>query len=91
MCRNISTLRTLTLILLLSIFAAACTPISQPGPEVVEIVRTERVPVPSWLTAECRVDCVIVTNGDLLECYQRQRAAIAECDARMGEIRGLTD
>ena len=84
MCRYFAVLLTLA-------FATGCaaTPVCPP-PEVVEIVRTERVPVPSWLTAECRVDCgQIVTNGDLLECYQRQRAAIAECDARLSEIRAL--
>jgi hypothetical protein len=59
-------------------------------PEIVEIVQTERVPVPSALTGPCVVDCgEIVTNGDLLECHQMQRRALADCDARMSEIRGL--
>ena len=72
------------------VLTGCATPPPCPPPEVVEIVRTERVPVPSWLTADCAVSCgEIETNGNLMECLQDTRRALAECNARMSEIRGL--
>jgi hypothetical protein len=57
---------------------------------VVEIERVRYIPVPVWLTATCQVSCPpLETNGDLLECWQATRRALAECDARMTEIRAL--
>ena len=70
------------------VFLTGCaTAPSCPPPEIIRITETERVPVPSSLTGPCVVDCgEVVTNGDLLTCYQAQRLALAECDARMREL-----
>lgn len=82
MCRNLSILATLIL--------TGCATQPCPPPEVVEITRQSYIPVPSNLTAPCVVDCgEVVTNGDLLTCYQEQRLALAECDRRLDEIRNL--
>jgi len=72
-------------------FLAGCaTPTICPPPEIVTITESVRIPVPGWLTATCQVSCPpLETNGDLLECWQATRRALAECDARMTEIRAL--
>jgi len=68
---------------------ACATPPPQPcpAPEVIRITVDRPVPVPEWLTEPCSVDCPpIVTNGDLLICYFRQKQAIETCDSRLREI-----
>ena len=68
----------------------ATAPRQCPPPEVITVSVTERVPVPSPLTASCKAECPpIVTNGDLLLCLQDTRRALADCDRRMSEVRAL--
>jgi len=74
---------------LIALVLTGCVTPPCPPPEVIEIPVTIRVTVPEALTEPCSVSCDIVTNGDLLECYSRQRQALVECSARMREIRGL--
>jgi CheY-like chemotaxis protein len=76
-------------LILLALLLTGCATPPCPPPEVIEIPVTIRVTVPESLTEPCSVTCDIVTNGELLECYQKQKQALAACDARMGEIRGL--
>jgi len=76
-------------LILLALLLTGCATPPCPPPEVIEIPVTIRATVPEALTEPCAVECEIVTNGDLLECYSRQRQALKACDARMEEIRGL--
>ena len=81
--------RYLSIVPILILTGCATTPVCPP-PEVITTVITERVPVPGEFTGPCAVDCgEIVTNGDLLECHAKQRAALAECNARITAIREL--
>jgi hypothetical protein len=76
-------------VIVLALLLTGCATPSCPPPEVIEIPVTTRVTVPESLTEPCSVSCDIELNGELLECYQKQKQALAACDARMEEIRGL--
>lgn len=45
-------------------------PVSIPPPQIVEIVKYEKIPVPGQCLVPCdEIHSVIVTNGDLLNAY----------------------
>ena len=61
-----------------------------PGPEVVEITRTEYVPIPRSLVVYDEVlDHQIETNGDLLEAYKIWRQAAEERARLLDEVANL--
>jgi hypothetical protein len=61
-----------------------------PGPEVVEVTRTEYVAIPRHLLIYDDVSQPpIVTNGDLLEAYRIWREAAEERGRRLDEVANL--
>jgi hypothetical protein len=81
-----------SLILCAAVLAAGCTqPVRPCAPQVVEIERVERVPVP----AECLQPCaepagVPGTNGELLEAYAARGEALACYRARVECVEAVT-
>jgi hypothetical protein len=57
----------------------------------VEVVRVERVPVPSELTEPCSGPdwSTVATFREALEAALKERAARKECEARLAAIREL--
>ena len=76
-------------ILFVFILTGCATP-PCPGPEVVEIERTQYVPIPRNLVEYDEVLYQpIVTNGDLLEAYRAWREAAEERGRLLDEVREL--
>ena len=60
------------------------------GPEVVEITRTEYVPIPEHLLADCGVSfSTPETNGDMLEQWREARDRLEQCQRQIEALRGL--
>lgn len=78
----------LTSAMLASVTMLGCaSPPVCPGPEVVEVTRTEYVPIPRHLVGYDEVLYrPIVTNGDLLEAYRAWREAAEERGRRLDEV-----
>jgi len=71
----------------LSVILAGCATPPCPGPEVVEIQRTQYVPIPRNLVEYDEVLYQpIVTNGDLLEAYRAWREAAEERGRLLDEV-----
>lgn len=62
-------------------------------PEVVEVVRTERIPVPVNLLSGCVKSTVPdnLTYGEALSLWAEDRAKLDTCDGQIEAIRSLND
>ena len=82
-----------SILLCLTLFLTACgnNQVVIPKPEIVEIVRTETVPVPEPLTAPIPATVIpaALTYGEALEQWSKDRAIIVALNARLKAIRGL--
>lgn len=77
-------------ILIIAFILSACAS-PQPITRVVHITRHEYVPVPPSLLAPCPKADVsqIVTNGDLLDAFLRDQAALDTCNGQLDAIKTL--
>lgn len=78
------------LIAVMALMLAGCGSVV-PITRVVHITRHEYVPVPPSLLAPCPKADVsqIVTNGDLLDAFLRDQAALDTCNGQLDAIKTL--
>ena len=88
-----NTIRLLATGLILACLTACSQPVKVEAAKPVIVTRTQYVPLPPALTAQCATatprGTALQTNGSLLAAYLRDSTALTACAAQVDGIRAL--